>query len=249
MLASSLPGFVKKSDAANGASLASSSSSSLFAGSPSSSVITALSPQQIRLMTAKSKYPVFLDFSAPRFNLISDEFLVRMADVVQEYVIQTLRHTPINQSIYQSIYLSHTCLCPCMHARMYVLSCRLDLSNNSLKELIAHTNLHRLQRLDASHNEIELTSFTLMHSLRFCNLSFNRLTFLSDLQHLKRLRYLDLSHNLISAGFDALAHLHNLLTLDLSFNRIWFPTVTDVRSIRFEWLSFDLSCIELSCID
>jgi Leucine-rich repeat (LRR) protein len=105
---------------------------------------------------------------------------------------------------------------------------RLDISYNSLRELISHTNLHRLRRLDASHNQIELTSFVLMYGLRFCDMSFNRLTFLSDMHDLKHLRYLDLSHNFISTGFEALGSLRSLSTLQLAHNCIAFSSLTMV---------------------
>jgi hypothetical protein len=98
----------------------------------------------------------------------------------------------------------------------------IDVSNNSIDRLgPVLSRFTTLSTIIASNNLITKVDFSLQN-LTELDLSRNHLKSIPDLQGFPRLERLLLNFNEISAGFNELESLKNLLLLDLSNNKISF---------------------------
>ena len=105
---------------------------------------------------------------------------------------------------------------------------RINASNNALDKLDKLLNkFSKLETVLAINNLITIVDLSLPNLVEL-DLSRNYLTQMPDLSGLPRLEQLLLSFNEINSGFQELSNTKNLLTLDLSNNRI------DLSALEYE---------------
>lgn len=97
----------------------------------------------------------------------------------------------------------------------------LDLSNNELSTLTNLPEMSKLKHFYANNNSIAVMNFSGFRSVEHLAVTNNRISSIpGNVDAMKKIIYLDLSHNSIIAGFDKLSKLKTLRVLDLSFNDI-----------------------------
>lgn len=97
----------------------------------------------------------------------------------------------------------------------------LDVSGNALESLTNLPEMGKLKYFFADNNNISNMSFSGFRSVEHMSITNNKIsTIPGNVEYMKKLVYLDLSHNLVISGFDKLDKLKSLKVLDLSFNDI-----------------------------
>eukprot|EP01132_Coremiostelium_polycephalum_P005988 gene5988-7460_t len=131
----------------------------------------------------------------------------------------------------------------------------LNLSSNSLIEIISLSHLTKLKRLILDKNNLVEVSLQGLSSLVYLGLCNNRLDHLSDsLADCKKLLNIDLSGNRLTDGFDHLSKLKSIKVIDLSSNGISMTISEFTKKVleplkkvkTLEYISFESNPVEKS---
>ena len=103
---------------------------------------------------------------------------------------------------------------------------KLDVSNNTVRNISALTSLANLQELDLSHNAVtDLSALNTLNSLWKLDISYNALTTVAPICNLKQLTWLNASNNNLT-DLSAINNLSFMTYFNASFN-----SLTDVTPL------------------